>query len=88
MLSYDLVPAVTIRGRRVGTLKEASYVIRQYAIDHGDLAGWRLTRLLRNAECYLDGEVAEWALRSWIDQSERAGISVSSNSCDTMTARR
>jgi hypothetical protein len=72
MLTYDLFPAVTIRGQRVGALKEASYLVRQYAIDKGDLAGWRLTRLLRNVECLPDGEFAEWALRIWIDQSENS----------------
>ncbi len=71
MLIYGLSPEVTIQGRRAGTLKEASYLVRQHAIDNGDLAGWRLTRLLRNAECYLDGEVAEWALRAWIEQGEK-----------------
>jgi hypothetical protein len=70
VLIYNLSPAVTIRGRRAGTLKEASYLVRQDAIDNGDLAGWRLARLLRNVECYLDAEIAEWALRAWINQSE------------------
>ncbi|MBX9710065.1 MAG: hypothetical protein K2X60_03450 [Xanthobacteraceae bacterium] len=69
MIVIDLSPAVVICGRRALTLKEAAYLVRQYAIEHDDLAGWRLTRLLRNADTYRDAVVAEWALRTWVDQS-------------------
>ncbi len=69
MIVIDLSPAVVIRGQRALILKEAAYLVRQYAIEHDDLAGWRLTRLLRNADSYCDAVVAEWALRAWVDQS-------------------
>lgn len=65
MLIFDLYP-VTIHGRRARTLKEAAYLIRQYAIDHDDLWGWKLTHILRSAESPSDIERAEDALRIWI----------------------
>jgi hypothetical protein len=65
LLISDLYP-VTIHGQRAWTLKEAAYLIRQYAIDHDDLWGWKLTHILRSAESPSDIERAEDALRIWI----------------------
>ena len=64
-LIFDLYP-VTIHGQRARTLKEAAYLIRQYAIDHNDLWGWKLTRVLRNAESSSDIERAEDELQAWL----------------------
>lgn len=69
MLIFDLYP-VTIHGRRARTLKEAAYLIRQYAIDHDDLWGWKLTHILRSAESPADIERAEDALRTWIQTKQ------------------
>ncbi len=69
MLISDLYP-VTIHGRRARTLKEAAYLIRQYAIDHDDLWGWKLTHILRSAESHSDIKQAEDALRTWIQAKQ------------------
>ncbi len=69
MLIFDLYP-LTIHGRRARTLKEAAYLIRQYAIDYDDLWGWKLTHILRSAETASDIERAEDALRSWIQTKQ------------------
>ena len=69
MLIFDLYP-VTIHGQRARTLKEAAYLMRQYAIDHDDLWGWKLTHVLRSAESPSDIERAEDALRTWIQTKQ------------------
>lgn len=69
MLIFDLYP-VTIQGERARTLKEAAYLVRQYAIVHGDLKGWKLTHLLRSAESHSDIELAEDKLRAWIQTKQ------------------
>lgn len=69
MLVFDLYP-VTIHERRAWTLKEAAYLIRQYAIDHDDLWGWKLAHVLRSAESPSEIERAEEALRTWIQTKQ------------------
>jgi hypothetical protein len=69
LLIFDLYP-VTIHGQRARTLKEAAYLVRQYAIDHDDLSGWKLTHILRNAESPSDMKLAEDALRAWIQTKQ------------------
>lgn len=65
MAIFDLYP-LTIHGQRAWMLKEAAYLIRQYAIDHDDLWAWKLTHILRSAESPSDIEQAEDALQTWV----------------------
>lgn len=80
MLIFGLYP-LTIRGRRAWTLKEAAYLIRQYAIDHDDLEGWKLTRILRSAESPSDIKRAENALRTWIQDKHHREAEMPIDQC-------
>jgi hypothetical protein len=64
--SPTLAQAVKIDGRYLGTFEQAAYALRQYSINHGDPDGWRLSRVLRDANDPLRARLAEAKLRSWI----------------------
>jgi hypothetical protein len=62
----DLHPAIAIGRFPARTLKEAAYLVRQYAIECGDYEGWLLMRELRRAEGILESEEAERHLHQWM----------------------
>jgi hypothetical protein len=61
-----LSQSAMIDGKCFSTLEEAAYALRQYSIHHDDYEGWRISRLLRDADAPLRAQLAEAKLRSWI----------------------
>lgn len=56
-----------IYGKRLRDLKDAAYNVRQRAIDTGgDLEGWRLARLMRDAKSLLQANAAERSFGAWL----------------------
>lgn len=56
-----------ISGKRLRDLKDAAYNVRQRAISTGgDLEGWRLARLMRDAKSLPQANVAESRFGVWL----------------------
>jgi len=62
----DLSQGAMIDGEYFSTLEKAAYALRQYSINHDDYEGWRISRLLRDADAPLRAQLAEAKLRAWI----------------------
>jgi len=62
----DLSHSAMIDGEYFSTLENAAYALRQYSINHDDYEGWRISRLLREADAPLRAQLAEAKLRAWI----------------------
>lgn len=67
MLHFDLCPPVMIDGQSIPTLKEAAYVLRQYAIREDDQIAWNIVHGMRDAETYAVAQACECQLRAWTE---------------------
>ncbi|WP_445488936.1 hypothetical protein [Rhodopseudomonas sp. RCAM05734] len=57
---------IKINGRYSWTFEQAAYALRQYSINHDDPDGWRISRMLRDADEPLRARLAEAKLHGWI----------------------
>jgi hypothetical protein len=67
MISRFMSSRMNIDDRRLRVLHDAAYGVRQRAISRGDdLEGWRLARLMRDAETRYQLVVAERRYAGWL----------------------
>jgi hypothetical protein len=67
MFHFDLCPPVVIGGQQATTLKEAAYILRQYAIQEGDHVAWNIVQGMRDAKTRAGAEASECQLRAWLE---------------------
>ena len=60
---------VAISGEHFQTLAAASHAVRQYAIDHDDVDGWKLSREMREADTALEATLVKRKLGVWLTDS-------------------
>jgi hypothetical protein len=66
MTTHYLVHDVTISGEHFRTLASAAHAVRQYAIDHDDFHGWKLSREMREADTVSLAVLAKQKLGVWL----------------------
>ena len=71
MTAHYLNHEVTINGQYFRTLFGAAHVVRQHAIDHADLNGWKLSREMREADSAFEATLVKRKLAVWLADSNR-----------------
>jgi len=71
MMTHYLNHDVTISGRHFHTLASAAHAVRQYAIDHSDFDGWKLSREMREADTLSLAALAKQKLGAWLADTYR-----------------